>query len=56
MAANEKTSLRIAKLAAIGVHHPGLLSSAEISAVCASALTQAADRKKPRQRRKVSKK
>jgi len=45
MAANEKTSKRIAKIAAKGVKDPASLTKAEIKAVCASALTQTADKK-----------
>jgi len=48
MAANEKTSKRIAKIAAKGVKDPLSLTKPEIKAVCASALTQTADKPKRR--------
>lgn len=41
----ERTSRRIASIAARGVRNPFDLSGDEIKAVCASALTQAPDRK-----------
>lgn len=37
---SEKTSNRIAKIAARGIKNPGSLTKAEIAAVCGSALTQ----------------
>mgnify|MGYP007100116628 CR=1 FL=1 len=46
MSKNEKTSKRIAKLAAKGVRAPSTLTTAEIKAVCASVLTQAEDKAK----------
>jgi len=39
----ETTSQRIARLAAIGVKNPELLTLEEIQAICGSALTQAPD-------------
>lgn len=50
MASNEHTSLRIAAIAAVGVSNPAALTLDEIAAVCASALTQAPDRRRSRVR------
>ena len=49
MAANEKTSAAVAKIAAKGLKDPTALTAAEIKKLAASALTQAADKpaKKP---------
>lgn len=41
---NERTSRRVAAIAARGLRAPSTLSCAEIKAVCASVLTQAPDR------------
>lgn len=46
MAKNEKTSRRVARIAARGLKVPSSLNAAEVKAVCASVLTQAPDRKK----------
>lgn len=46
MTQNERTSARIASIAARGVSRPETLTLEEISAVCASAMTQAPN--KPR--------
>jgi len=46
MAENEKTSKRIASIAARGIKDPGSLTKAEIKAVSATALTQTEDRPK----------
>ncbi len=43
MAANEKTSAAVAKIASKGLKAPGTLTHAEIKKLAASALTQAAD-------------
>jgi hypothetical protein len=43
MAGNEKTSARIASIAARGARDPASLTLREIQAVCASAMTQAPD-------------
>jgi len=44
---NEKTSPRIASIAARGIRDPKSLTPAEIAALAASALNQTADRPKP---------
>ena len=44
MAANEKTSPAVAKIAAKALKSPTALTSAEIKKLAASALTQAADK------------
>ncbi len=44
MAANEKTSAAVAKIAAKGLKDPAALTNAEIKKLAASALTQAADK------------
>ncbi|MFA5898452.1 MAG: hypothetical protein WC829_05005 [Hyphomicrobium sp.] len=43
MAANEKTSAAVAKIASKGLKDPKSLTNAEIKKLAASALTQAAD-------------
>lgn len=43
MAANEKTSPAVARIAAKGIRAPGTLTHTEIKKLAASALTQAAD-------------
>jgi hypothetical protein len=52
MARNEKTSQRVARIAARGLKVPSSLNAAEVKAVCASVLTQAPDRKRIRPRGK----
>lgn len=47
MSKNEKTSKKIAAIAAKGLKSPEKLTKAEIKALAASALTQAPDKKKP---------
>ena len=47
MAANEKTSAAVAKIASKGLKAPGTLTHAEIKKLAASALTQAVDVAKP---------
>lgn len=47
MSKNEKTSKKIATIAAKGLKSPEKLTKAEIKALAASALTQAPDKKKP---------
>ncbi len=57
MAANEKTSAAVAKIASKGLTHPASLTSAEIKMLSASALTQTADKpkkKKKKVKRKVA--
>jgi len=46
MAKNEKTSAKVASIAAKGLKSPGSLTKAQIKTLAASALTQAPDRKK----------
>lgn len=55
MARNEKTSKRIAAIAARGIRAPSTLTCAEIRSLCASVLTQASDRLRApaRKRRKA---
>lgn len=50
MSKNEKTSKKIATIAAKGLKSPEKLTKAEIKALAASALTQAPDKKKPAQK------
>jgi len=47
MSKNEKTSKKIATIAAKGLKSPETLTKAEIKALAASVLTQAPDKKKP---------
>ena len=47
MSKNEKTSKKIATIAAKGLKSPEKLTKAEIKALAASVLTQAPDKKKP---------
>lgn len=55
MAANEKTSAAVAKIASKALKSPGSLTSAEIKKLAASALTQAADKPaKKKVKRKVA--
>lgn len=54
MAANEKTSAAVAKIASKALKSPGSLTSTEIKKLAASALTQAAD--KPAKKKKVKRK
>lgn len=56
MAANEKTSAAVAKIAAKAMKAPGTLTTTEIKKLAASALTQAADKpvKKKTVKRKVA--
>jgi len=54
MAANEKTSQAVAKIAAKGLKSPTSLTGAEIKKLAASALTQVAD--KPKKKKKAKKK
>lgn len=57
MAANEKTSPAVARIAAKGLKSPTALTSAEIKKLAASALTQVADKpKKKPAKKKVAKK
>ncbi len=58
MAANEKTSQAVAKIAAKGLKSPGTLTTTEIKQLAASALTQVADKpkKKPAKRKPAKKK
>jgi hypothetical protein len=58
MAANEKTSAAVAKIAAKGLKDPTALTAAEIKKLAASALTQAADKpaKKPAAKKAAAKK
>ncbi|HET6320512.1 MAG TPA: hypothetical protein VFF87_00525 [Hyphomicrobium sp.] len=58
MAANEKTSAAVAKIASKGLKAPGTLTHAEIKKLAASALTQAADVPKaaPAKKRTVKRK
>lgn len=53
MAANEKTSQAVAKIAAKGMRSPTSLTSAEIKKLAASALTQAADKSKAKAKSKT---
>lgn len=46
MAKNEKSGTKTATLASQGLKNPGSLTNKEIKSVCASALTQAPDKKK----------
>ena len=46
MAKNEKTSEKVASIAARGLKDPGSLTKAEIKAISATALAQAPDQKK----------
>jgi len=46
MAKNEKTSKRVATVASKGLRNPGSLTKKEIKSVCATGLTQTADKKK----------
>lgn len=46
MARNEKTSPRVAKIASKGMKAPSTLTTKEIKAVCATALTQTANKPK----------
>jgi hypothetical protein len=46
MAKNEKTSKAIASIASKGLKNPEKLTKAEIKKVCATALTQTADKPK----------
>ena len=55
MALNERTSARIARLAAIGVKHPELLTARELQSLCASVLTQVSDKPRKMKRRKKKK-
>ncbi|HWK39086.1 MAG TPA: hypothetical protein VNR88_09230 [Hyphomicrobium sp.] len=55
MAANEKTSAAVAKIASKGLKAPGTLTHAEIKKLAASALTQAADVPKPAAAKKTVK-
>ena len=50
MARNEKTSSRIAKIAAKGLKHPESLTEMEIREIAGSALTQVPDHKKKKER------
>jgi hypothetical protein len=55
MAANEKTSAAVAKIASKALKAPGSLSNAEIKKLAASALTQASDKPaKKKAKRKVA--
>jgi len=56
MAANEKTSAAVAKIASKALKSPGSLTATEIKKLAASALTQAADKpaKKKTVKRKVA--
>lgn len=56
MAANEKTSAAVAKIASKGLKNPASLTSAEIKKLAASALTQASDVAKPVKKKKVKRK
>jgi len=51
MANNEKTSKKVASIAAKGLRSPGSLTRKEIKTLAASALTQAPDRRKPSKRK-----
>ena len=46
MAKNEKTSIKVAKVASKGLKNPNELTNAQIKSVCASVLTQAPDKKR----------
>jgi hypothetical protein len=48
MAKNEKTSAKVASNAAKGTSNPKSLTPKQVQSVSASALTQAADKKKPK--------
>jgi hypothetical protein len=54
MAANEKTSAAVARIASKAMKAPASLTNAEIKKLAASALTQAAD--KPAKKKKVKRK
>ena len=47
MAGNEKTSDKVAEIAAKGLKQPGDLTNAQIRTLAGSVLTQAPDAKKP---------
>jgi len=46
MGRNERTSKRIARIASLGLRHPGKLTRGQIKSISASVLTQASDRKR----------
>jgi hypothetical protein len=46
MAKNEKTSAKIASISSKGLRNPSSLTNKEIKSVCATGLTQTADKKK----------
>lgn len=48
MAKNEKTSGKVASVAAQGLKNPSSLNNRQIKQVCASALTQTPDKSKKR--------
>ena len=48
MARNEKSSSKVASLAAKGLKNPGSLTNAQIKAISGSVLTQAPDKPKRR--------
>ncbi len=52
MAKNEKTSAAVASIAARGLKDPKSLTPKEIQKVSGTALTQAADKKKPKPKAK----
>ena len=56
MAANEKTSKKVASIAAKGLKDPSSLTKTEIKTLSASALTQAPDKPKKAAPRKTVKK
>jgi hypothetical protein len=56
MAANEKTSAAVAKIAAKGLKDPSALTNAEIKKLAASALTQASDKPKAAKKAAAKKK
>lgn len=51
MASNEKTSRRVARIAARGMKTPSSLNAAEVRLVCASVMTQVPDKKRMKAKR-----
>ena len=56
MAANEKTSAAVAKIASKALKSPGSLTATEIKKLAASALTQASDKPAKPAKKKVKRK
>ena len=56
MSRNETTSMTVAQIAARALKHPELTTDEEIKKLAGSCLTQVADRKKKRKKKKLTSK